>query len=99
MNNFTFEILNALIPIILTIVAFYGSRYIDILKSKEELAKAIIIAGMVVKSVEQVWKDIPGDKKKEKALLLIEKMGVSMSLEQLDVLIESAVKEMKQNKE
>ena len=99
MSEFAFDILNALVPVFITLLAYYASRYINTLKNKEELAKAIIIAGMVVKSVEQVWKDIPGDKKKEKALLLIERMGISMSLEQLDVLIESAVKEMKQNKE
>ena len=99
MSEFAFDILNALVPVFITLLAYYASRYINILKDKEEFSKAIIIADMVVKSVEQVWKDIPGGKKKEKALLLIEKMGVSMSLEQLDVLIESAVKEMKQNKE
>ena len=99
MSEFAFDILNALVPVFITLLAYYASRYINILKDKEEFSKAIIIADMVVKSVEQVWKDIPGDKKKEKALLLIEKMGISMSLEQLDVLIESAVKEMKKNKE
>ena len=99
MSEFAFDILNALVPVFITLLAYYASRYINILKDKEEFSKAIIIADMVVKSVEQVWKDIPGDKKKEKALLLIERMGISMSLEQLDVLIESAVKEMKQNEE
>ena len=98
MNEFAFMILNALVPVFVTLLAYYSTRYINILKSKEELSNAILIANMVVKAVEQVYRDIPNDKKKEKALLLIERMGVTMSLAQLEVLIESAVKELKQNK-
>lgn len=98
MNEFAFMILNALVPVFITLLAYYTSRYINILKDKEEFSKAILVANMVVKAVEQVYRDIPSEKKKEKALLLIERMGVTMSLAQLEVLIESAVKELKQNK-
>ena len=98
MNNFTFEILNALIPVILTIVAFYGSRYIDILKSKEELTKAIIIADMVVRAVEQVWKNVSGEDKKRIALGHLRKLNISITEEQLDLLIESSVQKLNKNK-
>lgn len=98
MNEFAFMILNALVPVLVTLLAYYSTRYINILKNKEELSNAILVANMVVKAVEQVYRDIPNEEKKEKALLLIERMGVTMSLAQLEVLIESAVTELKQNK-
>lgn len=95
MDNILFNIIIALIPVILTVATYYGKGYINALKEKENLANLIVIARMAVRATEQVWNSYDSEIKKKKAMESLEKMGIDLTVEQMDILIESAVKELK----
>lgn len=96
LQNYLFEILATIITAIasfigLTIKNAY-TKYINT-KTKKEIVKD------TVNYVEQVYKDIHGEEKlnkaKEKALEWLKQKGIKISETELEILIESAVKELK----
>ena len=96
LQNYLFEILATIITAIasfigLTIKNAY-TKYINT-KTKKEIVKD------TVNYVEQVFKNIHGEEKlnkaKEKALEWLKQKGIKISETELEILIESAVKELK----
>ena len=94
-------------PIILTFFVALALKYwIPGLKTKEELNteekrklaldSAKFWVNMAVRSAEQLFKDIPksGAGKKQYVINFLKEKGVDLSMEELNVLIESAVKEL-----
>lgn len=95
-QNYIFEILATIIT---ALASFIGvsiknayTKYINT-KTKKEVVKD------TVNYVEQVFKDIHGleklNKAKEKALEWLNEKGIKISETELEILIESAVKELK----
>ena len=96
LQNYLFEILATVIT---AVASFIGIRiknaytkYVDT-KTKKEIVKD------TVSYVEQVFKDIHGteklEKAKEKALEWFNEKGIKISETELEILIESAVKSLK----
>lgn len=105
MKDVFIEFLNKLIPVILPIcgtlfaalMAYLGTKINLYLKSK----KVDRIIPSVVKYVEQIYTDLHGDEKFEKAVIiatsLLKEQGITISKEELKVMIESACYELKVN--
>lgn len=96
LQNYIFEILATIIT---ALASFIGvsiknvyTKYINT-KTKKEIVKD------TVNYVEQVFKDIHGQEKlnkaKEKALEWLNEKGIKISETELEILIESAVKELR----
>lgn len=100
MDNRLFEIILALIPVIGTILTVY---IIPLIKEKignEKLAKYEYWASMAVNCAEMIFKEqgMGADKKEYVVNFLndmFNKKKVVITKEQIEILVESAVKEMK----
>ena len=99
MRNLIIEIIVEALPIVLGTIAtafvgWIGNKYAKLANTK---IKKNVIAD-TVKYVEQVYLDIHGDEKltvaKEMVIKLLKEKGISMSNDELTVLIESTVNEM-----
>lgn len=105
MNDILMTLLNsmvdALIPICITaltaLFGFIGTKLNTYFKSKD---KAEIVR-YVVKYVEQIYTDIHGKEKLDKAVImatmLLNEKGIKVSSDELNVMIESACYELKVN--
>ena len=99
MKNIIFEMLRDYLPTIFTfimtvLVATLKSKYTKI--ANDNIKKDV--AATTVKYVEQVFKDIHGKDKLDKAveymLSLLEEKGITISDNEIVLLLESAVKDM-----
>ena len=101
MDIFTNQLVELLLPVCMTILtavfAFIGSKINSFIKSKNMDR----IIPYVVKYVEQVYVDVKGEEKLEKATimasLLLKEKGITISDEALHVMIEAACYELKVN--
>ena len=107
LDNIT-EVLVAILPPIITIISVLITGFLlPYLKNKNKLntqeERKIFMENIkfwvdiAVKSAEQIYKDIPKSGKDKKAYVLnyLNQKGFEITEEDLDVLIESAVKELK----
>ena len=102
MEDRLFQVILALIPILGTILTVYVIPYFKELIGNEKLAKYQEWAEMAVKAAEMIFneKGMGADKKEYVVKFLTEQFNknkVVITAEQLDILIESAVKQMKTN--
>ena len=107
LDNDILKLILQVIPPALTLLTAVVSLYlVPQLKARKELdteekRKRVLEAtkfwvDMAVRSAEQIFKDIPksGADKKEYVLKFLKEKGIDMSLDDLNILIESAVKEL-----
>lgn len=100
MDNLTFEAINVFIKALAAVIAVYVipiiKRYVDnILASK--WAKDAVQAAEQLKKI----KNMNNEEKKEYAVFelmkILDRMKINMTEEQVEILIESAVKELRMN--
>lgn len=102
MDNRLFEIILALIPVVGTILTVYIIPLIKEKVGNEKLAKYEYWASMAVNCAEMIFKEqgMGADKKEYVVNFLndmFNKKKVVITKEQIEILVESAVKEMKLN--
>ena len=99
MKEIITQMITEYLPVILTavmtaIVGFVKSKYTKI--ANDSIKKDV--AATTVKYIEQIYKDVHGTEKLEKAketmLALLEEKGIKISDIELVILLESAVKDM-----
>ena len=101
LNTFLNGFIQLLLPICATILtalaALIGSKINSYMKSKN----LEVVTNYVVKYTEQVYKDMLGADKLEKAMimatLLLKEKGITVSEKELTVMIEKACYELKVN--
>lgn len=100
LKQYGFEFLST---IILALIGFIGVRIRAIYEEHVKDKTKIAVVRDCVKMVEQVYKDIHGqekfDKAKESILTILEEKGIVISELEMDVLIEAAVQEINKTKE
>lgn len=98
------ECLDIILPAIASVIAVLfgvlGAKLKSIYDTKIKTDTAKIVVDDVVKFVQQVYKDLDGPEKLQKALTeastILNEKGISISDTELDMLIESAVYGLKQ---
>ena len=98
------ECLDIILPAIASVIAVLfgvlGAKLKSVYDTKIKTDTAKIVVDDVVKFVQQVYKDLDGPEKLQKALTeastILNEKGISISETELDMLIESAVYGLKQ---
>ena len=98
------ECLDIILPAIASVIAVLfgvlGAKLKSVYDTKIKTDTAKIVVDDVVKFVQQVYKDLDGTEKLQKALTeastILNEKGISISDTELDMLIESAVYGLKQ---
>ena len=98
------ECLDIILPAITSVIAVLfgvlGAKLKSVYDTKIKTDTAKIVVDDVVKFVQQVYKDLDGPEKLQKALTeastILNEKGISISDTELDMLIESAVYGLKQ---
>lgn len=98
------ECLDIILPAIASVIAVLfgvlGAKLKSVYDTKIKTDTAKIVVDDVVKFVQQVYKDLDGSEKLQKALTeastILNEKGISISETELDMLIESAVYGLKQ---
>lgn len=98
------ECLDIILPAIASVIAVLfgvlGAKLKSVYDTKIKTDTAKIVVDDVVKFVQQVYKDLDGPEKLQKALTeastILNEKGISISDTELDMLIESAVYGLKQ---
>lgn len=101
MDNRLFEVILALIPVLGAIITYFIIPYIKTNMDSAKLAQYKEWATLAVKSAEMLWRETGhGEDKKTYVVNFLTEMFNSRKIviteEQMNVLIESAVKEMKE---
>lgn len=104
MEQFQAEIINLVILILTTCVGLITKSLMGFLKKKGIIAQIDAnkkTVDIVVRAVEQLYKEHDGEEKlklaKIELMRLLEDKKIKVSVADLDLLIESAIKEMKKN--
>ena len=93
MDNF--NILQVVLAIVSIVVTGILIPLIKTKIKKEDLEKALVITDIAVKAAEQIFKESgQGQIKKKYVIDYLKKSGLDLSNEELNVLIEAAVKEL-----
>ena len=86
-----------LYSILVAIAGFLGAKLKRLLEWVEVNKEKKAVAETVVKAVEQMYKDMCGDEKKQKAIegitQMLENKGISISALEVEMLLEAAVAE------
>ena len=98
------ECLDVILPAVASVIAVLfgvlGAKLKSVYDTKIKTDTAKIVVDDVVKFVQQVYKDLDGPEKLQKALTeastILNEKGISISDTELDMLIESAVYGLKQ---
>lgn len=101
MDNRLFEVILALIPVLGAIITYFIIPYIKTNMDSAKLAQYKEWATLAVKSAEMLWRETGhGEDKKTYVVNFLTDMfnsrKIAITEEQMNVLIESAVKEMKE---
>ena len=101
MDNRLFEVILALIPVLGAIITYFIIPYIKTNMDSAKLAQYKEWATLAVKSAEMLWRETGhGEDKKTYVVNFLTDMFNSRKIviteEQMNVLVESAVKEMKE---
>ena len=101
MNENIFNFLMTLIPVFGAIITYFVIPFIKSSISEKQLAQYKEWAKLAVKTAEMLWKETGhGDDKKAYVVNFLNEMfnknKITITAEQLEVLIEAAVKEMKE---
>ena len=89
---------NIIQVVLVGVVTYVGVAFKNIEKKYVNTETKSIIVRNCVKCVEQIYKDLHGDKKKEKCeqqiVQLLYEKGITITQAELDIMIEAAVQEM-----
>lgn len=92
------QVLGAVLSIVVTAIGFYGTKFLKNNVFLQNLTKKKEITAIIVKFIEQSYKEIDGvnklDKAKEEILKWANNIGLKITQQELDVMIESAVKDL-----
>ena len=95
-STYGFDIISTIILIIVSVLAYQIKKIYNQYATTDE--KERIVAG-IVRYVQQVYDALDGDEKKNIAIIkvkdILEKYNITVSEEELDILIEKSVYEMK----
>lgn len=102
MDEKLFQIILALIPILGTVLTVYIIPYIKEKIGNEKLAKYEYWASMAVEAAELIYKEQGMGETKKKYVVnflneMFNKNKIVITEEQIEILVESCVKEMKMN--
>lgn len=93
------QILGAVLSLAVTAIGIYGTQFLRNNVFLQNLAKKKEITSIIVKFVEQAYKEIDGvdklSKAKEEVLKWANNIGLKITEQELDIMIESAVKDLK----
>ena len=103
MNDLTFNILKIVVSVVMALIAYYVIPYIKRRIESDKYQEFLEMINITVQAAEQTTKGKGmGIVKKEEVMIFmtewINKVGISITQEQLSQLIESAVYEMNQYK-
>ena len=101
MNENLFNVILTLIPVIGAIITYFIVPFIKTSVSEKQLAQYKEWARLAVKTAEMLWKESGcGEDKKDYVVKFLNDMfnknKIVITEEQINILIESAVKEMKE---
>lgn len=92
------QILGAVLSIVVTAIGYYGTKFLKNNVFLQNLTKKKEITAIIVKFIEQSYKDILGtdklEKAKEEVLKWAKNIGLTITEQELDIMIESAVKDL-----
>ena len=93
------QILGAILSVAVSAIGYYGTQFLRNNIFLQNLSKKKEITAIIVKFVEQSYSEINGDAKLEKAkdevLKWANNIGLKITEQELDAMIESAVKDLK----
>ena len=99
MKNLIFDLVKAVVCLMVGAAVIYVVPWLKTHISAEKLNIAMMIVEAAVRAAQQTMSDAPGQARKaevtHKVLSALREHGISLTVEQLDDLIESAVKTMK----
>ena len=91
----SFEILQVVLAIVSIVVTGLLIPLIKTKVSKDKLTKALVVTEIAVKAAEQIFKETgQGAIKKKYVIDYLKKSGLNLSDDEINALIESAVKEL-----
>ena len=91
----SFEILQVVLAIVSIVVTGLLIPLIKTKVSKDKLTKALVVTEIAVKAAEQIFKETgQGAIKKKYVIDYLKKSGLNLTDEEINALIESAVKEL-----
>lgn len=92
------QVLGAILAVIVPAIGYYGTMFLKNNVFLQNLTKKKEITAIIVKFIEQSYKEIDGvnklDKAKEEILKWSSNIGLKITEQELDVMIESAVKDL-----
>ena len=100
MDDLTFDILKIVLSVCVALISVYLIPYIKTLKSDKRYEQLIYMVEVAVRAAEQTVKGSGmGEKKKSEVISYVirymDRIGIKITAEQLDRLIECAVYQMK----
>ena len=103
MKNELFQVILTLVPVLCAIVTYFVVPFLKAKIGTEKLAQYKEWATLAVKTAEMLWRETGHDEDKKAYVVdflnkLFNKNKIIITEEQLNVLIESAVHELKKNK-
>ncbi len=103
MEQITTAIVGLLVAVITALIGVVTRKVTTYLANKEISAEIAAVTNTAVRAVEQIYKDLHGDDKlnkaKEYALELLNERGIAISEIELDLAIHKVVQELNQGKE
>ena len=99
MDNVTFEILKIIVSLISIIITFYLVPYLKNRMGQDKMDEIQKWANNIVLAIQQTNGEASGEEKRRQAEELLQKIldqyKINLTVEQINILIESAVKSMK----
>lgn len=99
MSDFTFELLKVIVMAVVIVITRYLVPYLQTVVKAEQVAEVQGWVEQTVLMVQQVYGAEPGEERKKMVIALVESIlnekGIQMTGEQINILIEAAVKQMK----
>ena len=98
-TNSVIEIGTIIIALLGAIITYIVVPFIKKKTTKQEYENIEFWIGVAVNAAEQIFSEPDmGEKKKAYVIGFLKKMGIKISMDQLEVLIEAAVREINKNK-
>ena len=99
MSDITFEALKLIVMVAVLLITKYLIPYLQTIVKAEQVAEIQTWVEQTVLMVQQVYGAEPGEERKKLVIALVENIlnekGIQMTGEQINILIEAAVKQMK----
>ncbi|MBU5314151.1 phage holin family protein [Tissierella carlieri] len=94
MNEGMIKIILGLIGLLGTIITYLLVPYLKSKTTREQRENVYFLVTLAVQAAEQIYGSKTGNQKKEYVINYLNSHGISVSVEDLDMMIEAAVKEL-----